>query len=349
MAVTRKPFGKAKDGKDLSLFVIDNGTVQVSVTDLGATIQSIIVPDRDGKKIDVVLGYDTPEEYYENTCYFGAVIGRSGNRIDKGRFTLNGKEYQLDINDNENNLHSGLNGFDNRRWEVEKTTDDSVTFFLEDADMEQNYPGNFQISVTYTLTDDNALQLHYEGECDQDTVANLTNHVYFNLGGHDSGCIEDHELMLTAKRYTPVIDHQAIPTGELAPVEGTVFDFTTPHRIGERIGADEEQLKFVKGYDHNWLIRDEKGDVIKIGEAFCPASGVQMEIFTDLPAVQFYAGNCMTPGQKGKGGVIYQPRCGFCLETQFVPNAINMDNVQKPVLKAGEKYDTTTCYRFSNR
>ena len=349
MAVTRQAFGKAKDGQELSLFTIDNGKMQVEVTDLGATIQAIIVPDRNGTMTDVALGYDGPDAYYENTCYFGAVIGRSGNRIDKGHFVLNGKEYQLDVNDNENNLHSGLNGFDNRVWTVEKTTENAVSFFLKDADMEQNYPGNFQVSVTYTLTEDNALELHYEAECDQDTVANLTNHTYFNLSGHNSGSVEDQELMLVAKRYNPVIDFQAIPTGELAAVEGTVFDFTSPHRIGERIGADEEQLAFVKGYDHNWLIRDEKGEIIRIAEAYSRQTGICLEAFTDLPAVQFYAGNCITPGQIGKGGAVYQPRCGFCLETQFVPNAINMDNVQKPILKAGDKYDTVTRYRFSVR
>lgn len=347
MAVTKEPFGKSKDGQALSLYTIDNGKMQVKLTDLGATIQAILVPDKGGNLVDVALGYDKPEDYYENGCYFGAVIGRNGNRIDKGRYCLGEKEVQLDINDNENNLHSGLNGFDNRVWTVEKETDNSVTFFLKDADMEQKNPGNFLVHVTYTLSDDNALSLHYEAECDQDTIANLTNHVYFNLGGHKSGPIEGHMLQINAKHYNPVIDFQAIPTGEKAPVAGTVFDFTTPHRIGERIGAEEEQLTFVKGYDHNWILRDEKGEPIKAVEASCPATGIFMEVFTDLPAVQFYAGNCITPGHAGKDGALYQPRCGFCLETQFVPNAINMDGFQKPILKAGEKYDTTTCYRFS--
>ena len=347
MAVTKSAFGKSKEGQELSLYTIDNGKMKVVLTELGAAIQAILVPDKEGKMVDVVLGYDSPGDYYENTCYLGAVIGRSGNRIDKGRYQIGGRQVQLDINDNDNNLHSGNNGFDKRVWTVEKVTEDSVAFFLEDADMAQNNPGNFQASVTYTLTADNALQLHYEAECDQDTIANMTNHVYFNLGGHDSGSIENHMLMIRAEHYNPVIDHQAIPTGEKAPVAGTVFDFTAPRRIGERIGADEAQLHFVKGYDHNWIVRDQKGEMTRIAEASCPDTGIRMEVFTDLPAVQFYAGNCMTPGQKGKGGAVYQPRCGFCLETQYVPNAINMEGFEKPVLRAGEKYDTMTCYRFS--
>lgn len=346
MSVTREAFGKTRDGQELSLFTIDNGQMQVKLTDLGATIVSVIMQDKNENKVDVVLGYEDAQGYYENTCFFGAVIGRSGNRIDKGRFTLNGKPYQLAVNDNENNLHSGPNGFDKRRWEVERISDDSLTFFLQDADMEQGYPGNFQVSVTYTLDANNTLRLHYEAESDQDTVANLTNHVYFNLGGHDSGSIEGQELMLAAQWYTPVIDHQAIPTGECAPVAGTVFDFTTPHRIGERINEEVEQLKFVQGYDHNFVIRDNKGPVIRIAEAYCADTGICMDVSTDLPAVQFYAGNCMTPDQKGKNGAVYQPRHGFCLETQYVPNSINMDNFARPVLKAGEKYDSLTCYRF---
>lgn len=347
MAISKEAFGKTKDGQELSLYTIDNGHMQVKLTDLGATIVAIQVQDKNENMVDVVLGYEDAQGYYDNTCFFGAVIGRSGNRIDKGRFTINGKEYQLDINDNENNLHSGLNGFDHRKWDVAACTEDSITFALEDADMEQGYPGNFKVCVTYTVDDKDTLKLHYQAECDQDTVANLTNHVYFNLGGHDSGSIEDQELMLTAKYYTPVKDHQAIPTGECAPVEGTVFDFTTAHKIGERINADEEQLKFVQGYDHNFVLGEKKGAIRRVAEAYCDKTGICMEVYTDLPAMQFYAGNCMTPDMKGKNGAVYQPRTGFCLETQFVPNSINMDNFEKPLLKAGDKYDTTTCYRFS--
>ena len=349
MAITKQAFGSAKDGSALSLYTLDNGHMQVKLTDLGATIVSIIVQDKNENMVDVALGYDTPEGYYGNGCYFGAVIGRSGNRIDKGRFSLNGKEYQLDINDNENNLHSGRNGFEFRKWDVSAQTDNSITFAIADEDLEQGYPGNFRAAITYTLTDEDTLRLHYTGECDQDTIANMTNHVYFNLSGHDSGSIEGQELMLAARHYTPVIDNQAIPTGECAPVEGTVFDFTTAKPIGRDIGADVDQLQFVKGYDHNFVLREKKGAIIKAAEAYSPKTGICMEVFTDLPCVQFYAGNCMTPNMAGKNGAIYQPRCGFCLETQYAPNAINMDGFDKPVLKAGEPYDTTTCYKFSGR
>ena len=263
MAVTKTSFGTSKNGEALTLYTLDNGSMKVGLTDLGATIVSVCLQDKYEKMRDVVLGYDTPEGYEQNTCFFGAVIGRSGNRIDKGRFTLNGKTYQLDINDNENNLHSGRKGFDLRKWETESVGEDSVTFMMKDADMQQGYPGNFTVCVTYTLTQDNRLVLHYQGECDADTVANLTNHVYFNLGGHDSGSIEGQELQLLCDAYTPVIDHQAIPTGEIAPVEGTPMDFRAGKPIGQDINADFEQLKFVGGYDHNFVIKGEKGVVQK--------------------------------------------------------------------------------------
>ena len=348
MAVTKTPFGMSREGEPLTLYTLDNGSVQVQLTDLGATIVSVKMQDKYENIRDIVLGYDTPEEYYENTCYFGAVIGRSGNRIDKGRFTIDGKEYQLAINDNENNLHSGPNGFDVRKWTTEAVSENSVTFFLEDGDLEQGYPGKFQISITYELTSENTLVLHYQGESDADTVANLTNHVYFNLGGHDSGSIEGHELMLTAKAYTPVRDHQAIPTGECAPVAGTPMDFTSPKLIGKEIDADFEQLTFVGGYDHNFVLAADKGAVQKFAEAYCPETGICLEAYTDLPGVQFYAGNFITP-HKGKGGVVYNKRQGFCLESQYYPNSINQEGFASPLLKAGEKYDTRTCYRFTGR
>ncbi len=348
MAVTKQPFGTSREGKELHLFILDNGKMKVGLTELGATIVCAVLQDKNENDTDVVLGYDTPEEYYAGNCFFGAVIGRSGNRIDKGRFVINGKEYQLDINDNENNLHSGLNGFDKRVWDVEKVGEDSVTFSLKDADLEQGYPGNFAVCLTYTLKDDNTLVLHYEGESDADTVANMTNHVYFNLGGHASGDVLGHEVTLNAKEYTSVRDEQAIPTGEYTPVAGTPFDFTSPKLIGRDIEADDPQLKFVGGYDHNFVIKREKGAVEKFAEMYCPATGICLEAFTDLPGFQFYSGNFMTD-QKGKGGAAYARRGGFCLESQFYPNSINQVGFAKPLLKAGEKYDTTTCYRFSVR
>ena len=350
MAVVKTDFGTTKKGEKASLYTITNGNgMKAALTDYGAVIVSIVLQDKNENDTDVVLGYDSVTGYEENGCYFGAVIGRSGNRIDKGRFTINGKEYQLDINDNENNLHSGLNGFDSRIWTVERISENSVVFALEDADMEQGYPGNFKVSVTYTLTDENTLVLHYEGCCDQDTVANMTNHVYFNLGGHASGSILNHTLQLSAKEYTPVRDAQAIPTGEYAPVAGTVMDFTQPRRIGQSIDDAFDQLVFTGGYDHNFVLKREKGSVEKFADAYCAETGIYMEAFTDLPGVQFYAGNFINPDMAGKNGAVYQKRQGFCLESQFYPNSINQEGFASPLLKAGEKYDTTTCYRFGVR
>ena len=349
MEVSKNGFGKTRDGQELSVYTITNNKdMSVQITDLGATLISVTMQDKYETIQDVILGYDTPEEYYDSTTYFGAVIGRSGNRIEKGRFVSNGKTYQLDINDNENNLHSGNNGFDSRKWTVEKISDNSICFSLEDKDMEQGYPGNFKVTVTYTLTDENELFLHYEGMSDQDTVANLTNHVYFNLSGHDSGSVLDQELWLSAKAYTPVKDQQAIPTGEIAPVAGTPMDFTVAKPIGREIDADFEQLRFTGGYDHNFVLKEEKGPVMKFAEAYSPKSGICLEAFTDLPGVQFYAGNFIEDSQ-GKKGAVYKKRQGFCLETQYFPNSINQEGFPKPLLKAGEKYDTTTCYKFSVR
>ena len=369
MAVTKTPFGMSREGEPLTLYTLDNGSVSVQLTDLGATIVSIKMQDKYENIRDIVLGYDTPEAYMTNGGYLGAWVGRSGNRIDKAKFTLGGKTYQLPVNDNENNLHSGPDVFSRRRAEVVSVLEDAVTFRLKDASLQQGYPGSFtaevtytltednalrmeyraecdQDTVTYTLTDDNTLRLKYRAKCDQDTVCNMTNHSYFNLGGHDCGSMEDTLLQLNCEYYTPVIDHQAIPTGEYRPVKGTAFDFTQAKPIGQYIGADDEQLKFVGGYGHNFVIRKERGPVIKFAQAYQPKTGICMECYTDLPGVQFYAGNGI--GEKaGKGGAVYRNRSGFCLETQFYPNSINQDGFAKPILKAGEEFKSVTTYKFS--
>lgn len=345
----KKAFGTLQDGTELSLYSFTNkNNMTMAVTDLGATLVKLLVPAKNGGVKDVVLGYDTPQGYIDNTCFFGAVIGRSGNRIDKGRFVINGKTYQMDINDNENNLHSGNDGFDKRKWEVSGVDDakNSITFSLSSPDGDQGFPGNFQVSVTYTLTDDNAVELHYEATSDADTVANMTNHTYFNLAGHDSGSIEGQELQILAKAYTPVRDGQAIPTGEIAPVAGTPMDFTEAKTIGRDIEADFQQMKYVGGYDHNYVLSDKSGESKKMAEAYCKETGIRMEAFTDCCGVQFYAGNFITD-QTGKDGVSYGKRCGFCLESQYYPNSINQEGFASPLLKAGEKYDTVTSYRFS--
>ncbi len=344
MAVTKEPFGK-----DYTMYTITNAQgTQVRLTDLGGTVVSFIFQDKQEVMRDVILGYDTPEEYLANGGFLGAWVGRSGNRIDKGKFELNGKTYQLPINDNDNNLHSGLDYFHMRKADVTACTEDSVTFEIKDADLQQGYPGNFTATVKYTLTEENVLRLKYTAKCDQDTVCNMTNHSYFNLGGHDCGSMEDTRLWLSCEYYTPVVDYQAIPTGELRPVKGTAFDFTTAKTIGQEINADDEQLKCVLGYDHNFVIKKEKGATVKFAEAYQPKTGICMEVYTDLPGVQFYAGNCIED-VKGKGGVQYKKRHGFCLETQFYPNAINQEGFAKPVLKAGEEFESVTSYKFSVR
>lgn len=343
MGITKEPFGS------YTLYTItnDKGT-QVKVTDLGGTIVSILFQDKNEVMRDVVLGYETPEEYIGNGGYLGAWVGRSGNRIGGAKFTLNGKEYHLAVNNNDNNLHSGPEVWHKRKAEVTGCTDNSITFELKDADLQQGYPGNLTASVTYTLTDDNALRLSYTAKSDADTVCNMTNHTYFNLGGQESGSMEDTQLWLSCEAYTPVADFQAIPTGECRPVAGTAFDFTTPKTIGQDIGADDEQLKFVGGYDHNFVIQKDKGSMIRFAEAYQPKTGICMECFTDLPGVQFYAGNGLHECA-GKNGAHYAPRHGFCLETQFYPNSINQEGFAKPVLKAGDTFRSDTVYKFSVR
>ena len=349
MSVKKELFGTDKNGNSYSLYTITNANgTQVKVTDLGGTIVSILFQDKNETLRDVVLGFDTPDEYIENGGFLGAWVGRSGNRINKAKFALNGKEYSLPVNDNENNLHSGLDYFHTRPVSAEVKGEDTVVFSIEDNDLRQGYPGNFKASCSYTLTDEDALRIRYTAQSDQDTICNMTNHSYFNLGGSDAGSIEDEILLLSAKEYTPVIDGQAIPTGEYAPVAGTPFDFTEPKPIGRDIGADNIQLKYVKGYDHNWVVQREKGTTLRLAEAYDPKTGICMEVYSDLPGVQFYAGNCI-PEMKGKGGAAYRPRVGFCLETQFYPNAINQEGFAKPVLKAGETFESVTTYKFSVR
>ena len=351
MGIVKKPFGKSPDNREVFLYEIKNANgMSIGVSDFGATLVNILVPDRDGKMLDVALGYDSAEGYYDNSCHFGAVIGRNGNRIGGARFTLNGKEYQLAVNDNKNNLHSGPDWYRTRIWEVKAVDEEknSVVFVLSSPDMDQGFPGNFRTEVTYTLTDENEVQIHYEGEADQDTIVNMTNHSYFNLAGHEAGseALLEHKIQILAPEYTPVSDSEAIPTGEIAPVEGTPMDFREPKKIGQDLEADFEQLKFGGGYDHNYALTREKGSMRKAAVAEYEKSGIVMEVYTDLPGMQFYIGNFID-NEKGKNGCVYQKRGGFCMETQYYPDACNQASFQSSVLKAGEKYDTTTVYKFS--
>lgn len=346
MSVTKQFFGKTKDGKDAVLYVVTNANGAVmKVTDFGANLVSLLVPDRNNEWKDVVLGYADVTGYETNAPHFGSTIGRNGNRIDQACFMLNDEKVQLTANENENNLHSGPDGYEFMFWNAE-VSENAVTFKHFSPDGEQGFPGNFDISVTYTLTEDNAVEIHYEGVCDQDTVANMTNHSYFNLAGHDAGLVYDHMLKINASNYTPVIDSKSIPTGEIAPVKGTPMDFTEFKAIGDEIDADFEQLTFTGGYDHNYVLDKADGSYAHIVTAYCEKTGIQLDAYTDLPAVQFYAGNFIGD-EVGKDGVLYGKRHGFCLESQYCPNAVNDKHFAQPFLKAGEKYDTKTTYKFS--
>lgn len=320
-----------------------NGMV-MEVTDFGATLYSLIVPDKDENPIDVVLGYDSTEEYMgPSGTGFGATIGRNGNRIGKAEFTLNGKTYQLDKNNNGNNLHSGLDYYHYRMWTVKETTENSITLSLHSPDGDQGFPGNFGVDVTYTLTDDNELKIDYNGVSDADTVINMTNHSYFNLNGHASGNILEHELWVDADAFTAT-DDKLIPTGEIRLVEGSPMDFRVKKLVGRDIDADYDALNYAGGYDHNWCLNNN-GEFKKVIEISSDLSGITMEVYTDLPGVQIYAGNFLV-SEPGKSGATYKKRQGICFETQHYPDAINHDNFPSPVVKKGEVYKTTTVYKF---
>jgi len=339
-------FGTNQKGEKASLYVLENKKhTKIKVSDHGATLVSVLIPDKNGTVRDVVLGYDEASAYENHTCYFGATIGRNGNRIADSQMMIDGKLCKIPANENENNLHSGPNGFDRALWEVKERTENSITFFHLSTEEEQGFPGNLKVEVTYTLTDEDAVEISYRGEADKTTVMNFTNHSYFNLGGHDSGSAMDQELQILAESYNPVIDSKSIPTGEIAPVEGTPMDFRIMKPIGQDIEADFEQLKFTGGYDHNYVLSDKAGEMKVMANAYCKETGIAMEASTDCCGVQLYAGNFIGD-QVGKEGAAYCDRCGFCLESQFYPNAVNEKNFPSPVVKAGEVFTTRTIYRF---
>lgn len=342
----RELFGKTTDGKEVYKYWIENSKgMKAGVINYGAILVNLFAPDKNGNMDDVVLGYDTLEEYVENGNFFGATVGPNANRIGGAGFDLDGVHYQLEVNDGANNLHSHLTeGYHTRVWEA-KEEQGSVTFFLEDADGNMGFPGNKKVWVTYTLTEDNELKIHYRAQSDKNTIINMTNHSYFNLEGHDKGTIYNHILKLEASHYTPIV-MGAIPTGEIAAVEGTPFDFTKGKRVGEEIDADNEQLKMTNGYDHNWVIDGADGSLRKFADVTEPVSGRHMEVFTDLPGVQIYAGNGMSR-QKAKGNSSYDFRGGICLETQYYPDTANKPEFPSAVYGPDREYDSTTIYKFS--
>jgi aldose 1-epimerase len=352
MQITQTSYGTTEDGKPVDLFTLvnDNG-VEMKVINYGGIITELKVPDKNGKFEDVVLGFDNLEGYVKSSPYFGALVGRYGNRIAKGKFTLDGEEYSLVQNNMGNHLHGGTKGFDKVVWKAEpsETTEGpQLKLSYLSPDMEEGYPGNLQVEVIYTLTNDDAIRIDYKATTDKKTVINLTNHSYFNLTGNPDTTILTHELMLNADQFVPV-DETLIPTGELAPVEGTPMDFTEPTAIGARIGEDYEQLKLGLGYDHCWVVNGEAGTLRQAATVYEPNSGRFMEVLTTEPAVQFYSGNFLDGSFAGKGGVVYQQRSGLCLETEHYPDSPNQPDFPSAELNPGDTYQTTTVYKFSVR
>jgi aldose 1-epimerase len=346
----KSSFGKTKDGQAVDLFTLANANgMEVAITNYGGTIISIKVPDRQGTLADVVLGFDNFDGYLTEEPYFGALIGRFGNRIAKGRFTLNGHEYRLPKNNGENALHGGLKGFDKQVWKAkENPSKDAPALELSylSKDGEEGYPGTLTVTAVYTLTPKNELKIDYSAKTDKDTVINFTNHSYFNLAGEGNGDALSHVLLMDADRFTPV-DATLIPTGELKSVEGTPFDFRKPTAIGARIDKNDEQLKFGKGYDHNFVLNRKGAGLSLAARVVEPSSGRVLEVLTTEPGLQFYTGNFLDGTIRGKSGHVYGRRCAFTMETQHYPDSPNQPKFPTTVLKAGQRYRSTTVFQFS--
>ena len=344
--VTKHSFGKAPDGTAVVIYTIKNGAMEAKITNYGGIVTSLKVPDRHGKMADVVLGYDALDGYIAKSPFFGALIGRYGNRIGGAKFVLDGKTYSTPKNDGANTLHGGDKGFDKAVWKA-KEIPHGVELTLISPDGDEGFPGTLTTVVRYTLVGKD-LKIEYSATTDKDTVVNLTNHSYFNLKGQGEGDILKHELKLNAGRYTPV-DGNLIPTGELAPVAGTPFDFGKLTAIGARIDSDNDQIKKGKGYDHNWVLDSGGGKLAEAAEVYEPTTGRVMQVWTDQPGVQFYTGNFLDGTITGKGGKVYQHRAALCLETQHFPDSPNHPKFPSTELKPGQKYHTVTIYRFSAR
>ncbi len=336
------------EGNSVNLYVLKNKTgAEVAITNYGGRVVSLLVPDKNNQFKDVVLGYDNLKSYQKKgEAFFGALIGRYGNRIANGKFILDGRTYDLELNDGVNTLHGGFNGFWSKVWGAKKVDDQTLELSYLSKDGEAGYPGNLNVKVTYDWTDDNELKISYYATTDKNTVVNLTNHAYFNLNGAGDATITDHLLQIAADGYTPV-DSTLIPTGKIEPVAGTPFDFNTPTLIGQRINNIDQQLKYGKGYDHNYALRKAAG-LQKVATVSSTKTGIVMDIFTEEPGLQFYSGNFLTGEEKdGKGQISYPHRSAFCLETQHFPDAPNQPNFASTTLKPGQEYKTVTIYKFS--
>ena len=343
-------FQKTIQGKETDLYKLSNASgMEVYVTNYGAVIVAILAPDRDGNMDDIALGYNDVLNYgMAGDPNFGAVVGRYGNRIDGGKFTLDGKTYELPINEanNNNQLHGGKKGFGELVWDVEAVSENTIQLSLHSPDGDMGYPGTLDVKVEYVLTDENELEVGYRATTDVPTVVNLTQHTYFNLLGEGKGDILDHELIMKADHFIP-INERSIPTGEIAPVKGTPMDFTTPMKIGSRVNDDFEQLAVGNGYDHCWVI-NRKGDGLELcATVYCEETGRVMEVLTTEPGVQLYIGNFLNGSQVGKSGAAYERRTGLCLETQHYPDSPNQPNFPSTVLRPGDEYFTLTVFKFS--
>jgi len=350
--VTKQPFGKTSTGEDVDLYTLRNTRgAEATITNYGAIVVSLKVPDRNGKFDDVVLGFSDFNGYLKNDPYFGTIVGRYGNRIAKGRFTLNGVEYKLAVNNGENHLHGGIKGFDKVVWtgrEMKSKAGPAVVLTYLSKDGEEGYPGNLNVRVVYTLTNNNELKIDYNATTDKDTVTNITHHSYFNLAGEGNGDILNHLVTINANRFVPT-DAGSIPTGELRRVAGTPLDFLKATAIGARIDQDDEQLKFGRGYDHTWVINGRPGTMRLAATAYEATSGRVMQVWTTEPGMQFYTGNFLDGTLTGKSGKIYPRRSGFCFETQHYPDSPNQPSFPTTTLKKGAVYKSTTVYRFSAR
>lgn len=351
--ITKELFGKKPCGCEVYAYTLTNKAgASVQILTMGGIIRKLNMPDREGNIADVVCGFDSVENYLADTSYQGAIIGRYGNRIANGRFTLNGITYQLAINDGEkNHLHGGIEGFNVKIWDAEpfeNVGEQGVILSLVSEDCEENYPGTLTVHVTYTLTDSNELKIRYEATCDKDTIINMTNHTYFNLGGFDSGSVADQYLYINADHFTEISDI-LIPTGKTPMVYGTPFDFRAAKPIGKDIDADNEQIKYCTGYNHNFILNDHDGSIKKQAEMYDAKSGRVMSVYTDQPGLQFYSGNDLNGATPMKGGMKQAARMAISLETQHAPDSPNHESWPSTKLRVGEKYDTTTVYAFSVR
>lgn len=344
-SIEKREFGTTKDGRKAHLYTLENKNgMKITVTDFGAALVNVFVPDQEGRLRDVVLGYADVSGYEKGQVSFGAPVGRNANRIGGASFVINGVTYELEKNNyGRNNLHSGCNYYNKRFWQMEAEGEKEITFTLHSPDGDQGFPGMLDMHVTYGLSDENDVCMKYYAVPNKDTIINMTNHTYFNLGGHDSKDVLGHRISIDADYFTRA-DQDSIPTGELVDVTDTPMDFRNSEFIGKRIDADYEATRLGGGYDHNWVLKSG-GEFAKAAEAICDDSGIVMEVWTDLPGIQVYTSNFLN-GEPGKNGCIYSKRSAICFETQYFPDAIHHKNFVSPVYRAGEAYRTVTEYRF---